>query len=162
VKIHPIPSAAEEDYLKFLYLLGGQTPDGRVRTRQLASELGVACPSVTKMLKRMAERGFVSYQRYQGATLTSHGERSARATLHHHCLWEMYLHHQFGMSWDAAHHEAERLEHVLSNQLGDRIATHLRSARHSLEDAAPPEVLKLVAIERDRSASDRSQAGEIR
>jgi DtxR family Mn-dependent transcriptional regulator len=77
------------------------------------------------MIKRLAELNLVSYQPYQGIELTPHGSRIALEVLRHHRLIELYLVEALGMSWDKVHHEAERLEHVMSKELIERIDLYL-------------------------------------
>jgi DtxR family Mn-dependent transcriptional regulator len=62
---------------------------------------------------------------YRGVALTARGRRLALEVLRHHRLLELYLAEAFDMPWDQVHTEAEKLEHVLSEELEERIATKL-------------------------------------
>jgi len=82
-------SAAIEDYLKAIYVLGQD--DGRVTTSLLAAYLCFAPPSVTGMLQKLAKLDLVIYTPYQGVTLTDRGHRMALEVLRHHRLLELFL-----------------------------------------------------------------------
>lgn len=119
-------SPAEEDYLKEIYLL--QKDAGRATTQMLADRLGVKPPSVTAMIKRLAneESGpMVVHTPYHGVELTERGLAVAVEMLRHHRLLELFLSELLGVPWDQVHGEADRLEHVLSEDLEERIAAKL-------------------------------------
>ena len=108
-----------EDYLKAAYRLREET--GSATTQRLAEALGVSSPSVSNMVKRLHELGFLRHTRYRGVELTEPGRRIALEVVHHHRLLEMYLVASLGFPWDEAHAEAERLEHHVSPSLAARI-----------------------------------------
>lgn len=108
-----------EDYIKAIYQLGEM--GGRVSTSALASALRLANPSVTAMLKKLSAKGLVSYVPYRGVGLTPSGRRMALSILRRHRLWEMFLVEVLGYSWDRVHDEAERLEHVTSEELEQKL-----------------------------------------
>lgn len=118
-------SKSVQDYLKQIYKL---TREGGVATTtDLATRLDVAPASVTGMLQRMAlaKPPLVVYKKHQGVTLTKVGERQALETIRHHRLLETYLVSNLGYSWDEVHDEACALEHVISENLENRIAEAL-------------------------------------
>lgn len=119
---------AVEDFLKTVYLL--QRQHDPVPTTVLANELGVKPPSVTEMTKKLAEHGLLEYEKYKGVRLTGPGRRIALEVVRHHRLLEVYLTQALGYSWDEVHEEADRLEHVISEQFEDRIATMLGDPQH--------------------------------
>jgi DtxR family Mn-dependent transcriptional regulator len=114
---------AHEDYLKAIYSLsiGGE----EVTNSALANHMGVAPASATNMVKKLADLGLVTYERYQNIALTASGEKVALEVLRHHRLLELYLHDKLNVPWDQVHDEAERLEHVLSDTLEDAMAAAL-------------------------------------
>ncbi|HEV3311343.1 MAG TPA: metal-dependent transcriptional regulator [Chloroflexota bacterium] len=119
-------SAAEQDYLKEIYLL--HEDSGRATTQMLADRLGVKPPSVTAMIKRMADDAdgpLVRHTPYHGVELTQRGLAVALEMLRHHRLIELFLTELLGVPWDQVHEEADRLEHVFSEDLEDRIAAKL-------------------------------------
>jgi DtxR family transcriptional regulator, Mn-dependent transcriptional regulator len=109
-----------EDYLKAIYELarGGEA----VATTALAAQLDVAPPSVTGMVRRLADQGLLTHQPYHGVRLTPQGRLVALRTLRRHRVIEAYLVNALGYSWDEVHDEAERLEHAASDDLIDRMA----------------------------------------
>ncbi len=108
-------SISTEDYIKAIYKLEGKGE--KATTSALAGQLEVADASITDMIKKLSERGLLHYEPYQGVELTAKGRKVALATLRRHRLWEMFLVQFLGFSWDMVHDEAERLEHVTSDEL---------------------------------------------
>jgi len=114
-----------QDYLKAIYnLVEGEGP---ASTTALAARLGIAPASVTGMVQKLATSTppLVIYRKHQGVTLTPEGERAALEVIRHHRLIETYLVTMLGYSWDSVHDEAERLEHVISEDFEARIAAAL-------------------------------------
>jgi DtxR family Mn-dependent transcriptional regulator len=110
-----------EDYLKAIYALGRGT--GAVATNDIAQRLLIAPASVSGMVRRLAEQGLLSYERYHGVKLTDRGRRAALRTLRRHRIIESYLSKALSYPWDRVHAEAERLEHAASDELVDRMAS---------------------------------------
>ena len=110
---------SQEDYLKSLYLLGGD--ERPVPTRELAQRLGISSPSVSEMVTRLTAQGLVEHDRYRGQQLTREGRKVALELVRHHRLLEMFLVQVLGYTWDEVHDEAERLEHVISERMEQRI-----------------------------------------
>ena len=111
-----------QDYLKHIYEL---TENGEsASTTALAAKLKVSAPSVTGMIQKLAtsKPALVEYQKHQGATLTKEGRKAALEVIRHHRLLEAWLVQTLGYSWDEVHEEAERLEHVISEDFESRIA----------------------------------------
>jgi len=111
-----------QDYLKAIYEL---SRNHRIAsTNDLAGKLGISPASVTGMIQRLASSKppLVNYRKHQGVTLTKSGERAALEVIRHHRLLETYLVENLGYSWDEVHNEAERLEHVISEEFEARIA----------------------------------------
>lgn len=116
---------AVEDYLKAIF--GLEEEHGRVGTTALATALRVATASVTGMLQKLAEAQprLVNYERHRGVALTSAGRKIALEVIRHHRLIELYLTEALGYPWDEVDAEAERLEHVISEDFEDRICAIL-------------------------------------
>ena len=98
---------------------------GPVTISGMAERLSVSNSSVSGMLRKLNELGFVEHQRYGNVSLTETGTKAALAVLRRHRLLETYLVAELGYSWDEVHDEAEILEHVVSDKFVDRIAAHL-------------------------------------
>ncbi|HXX38374.1 MAG TPA: metal-dependent transcriptional regulator [bacterium] len=119
----PLITGVMEDYLKAIYKL--QQGRGPVSTSELAKELHVAAATTTAMVQRLARLKLVSYHRYRGLTLTAAGQRIALETIRHHRLLELYLAQHLGVGLDKVHGEAEKMEHVLSDDVELRMAAAL-------------------------------------
>lgn len=120
----PPPSTAVEDYLKAVFALETRL-GGAVPTTALANRLGITPGSVSAMLRRLADLGLLSHEPYRGVLLTDEGRRVALRTLRNHRLLELFLVEVLDVPWDRVHDEAERLEHAVSDDLVERIATKL-------------------------------------
>jgi DtxR family Mn-dependent transcriptional regulator len=150
-------SRAVEDYLKAILQLAGD--EGAVSTSALADRLGISQPSVTAMTKKLAADGLVERVPYRGVTLTRPGRRIALEVLRHHRLLELFLADTLGLPLDEVHDEAERLEHVLSEELEARIDAALGYPTHDPHgDPIPDRELRLAAS--DRRVLTELQAGE--
>lgn len=114
---------AAEDYLKSIYKL--QEKGGKVSTGILAEYLDVKPASVTGMIKKLKTMNLVKHERYQGVTLTDAGMVIALEIIRHHRLLELYLFKALGVPWDGVHEEAEKLEHVISEDVEARMDAFL-------------------------------------
>jgi DtxR family transcriptional regulator, Mn-dependent transcriptional regulator len=127
-----LPSSTVENYLKAIYQ--GQstlTADGRlVPMGQVAAALNVTPGTATTMVKALAESGLAEYEPYSGVRLTAAGEKLAALVLRRHRLVELFLVQVMGMSWAEVHEEAEKLEHVVSERLIERIDEMLGRPTH--------------------------------
>jgi DtxR family Mn-dependent transcriptional regulator len=120
VRATPLVTAPVEDYLKVIFALESAT--GIAGTNEIAAELGFAPASVSGMVRRLAEQGLITHERYRGVRLTKAGRRAALRTIRRHRVIEAYLTRALGYPWDRVHDEAERLEHAASDELIDRMA----------------------------------------
>jgi DtxR family Mn-dependent transcriptional regulator len=117
-------SASIQDYTKAVYALEARE-GGAVSTTDLAERLGVTAGSVSAMVRKLSEVGLVEHEPYRGVRLTDQGRRIALEVMRHHRLIELFLADELGMPWDRVHAEAEVLEHVISEELEQLIATRL-------------------------------------
>ena len=141
-------SEAVEDYAKAIYMLA-EREAGPVGTSALAERLGVSPGTVTAMLKKMADRGLLEHVPYRGVTLTAEGEEVALEVIRHHRLIEAYLAEALGMPWDKVHEEAEVLEHYISEDLEERMASALGDPRRDPHgDPIPDRSLGLAVDEK--------------
>ena len=127
-KSRPDLSAAIQDYLKEIYKL--QSEGTRPTTSAIARRMGVAPSSVTSMLKKLAALGLAEHSPYRGVELSEAGTKIALEVIRHHRLLEQYLAETLGVPIDAVHAEADRLEHVLSEELEARIDEQLGYPTH--------------------------------
>jgi DtxR family transcriptional regulator, Mn-dependent transcriptional regulator len=114
-----------EDYLKAIYELECREEGATATTSDIAHRLNIAPPSVTGMVRRLAEQHLLEYEPYRGVRLTKAGQHAALRTIRHHRIIETFLTRVLGYRWDEVHGEAERLEHAASDTLIDRMAAAL-------------------------------------
>jgi DtxR family Mn-dependent transcriptional regulator len=124
----PALTDAIQDYLKALYHL--QHDSERVSVTALAREQKVAAASASGMVKKLAALGLVEHAPYRGVRLSPDGEKVAVEVIRHHRLLELYLAKTLGLHVDDVHAEADRLEHVLSEELEARIDSALGYPTH--------------------------------
>ena len=113
-----------EDYLKAVYVL--QAEEGPpVSTSTIAEYLDKSSPSVTDMIGKLADRGLLDREPYQGVELTTEGEAVALEVVRHHRLIEAFLADQLDYDWSDVHDEADALEHHISEEFERRVADAL-------------------------------------
>jgi DtxR family Mn-dependent transcriptional regulator len=110
-----------EDYLKVIYTLIRERGEERASTSAISDRMEVSAASATNMMQKLADMRLAEYVPYRGVSLTETGEKIALEVIRHHRLIELYLAEALGYSWDTVHDEAERLEHVISEEFEDRI-----------------------------------------
>jgi len=107
------------DCLKVIYAM--QERGQKVTTSAVREQLGVSDATVTTLFKDFAEAGWVEHTPYRGVHLTALGERKAMEVIRHHRLLELYLARELGYSWGKVHDEADKLEHVISEEFEDKL-----------------------------------------
>jgi DtxR family Mn-dependent transcriptional regulator len=110
----------EENYIKTIYHLSGET-NSEVSTNGISEVLKTKPASVTDMLKKLSDKTYLNYVKYQGVTLTKKGKREALQIIRKHRLWEVFLVDKLHFHWDEVHEIAEQLEHIQSNVLINRL-----------------------------------------
>ena len=113
-------TASEENYIKIIYHLNLTSNEG-VSTNAIAQKMQTKASSVTDMLKKLSEKKWVIYQKYQGVSLTNEGLYEAKMIVRKHRLWEVFLVNKLSFSWDEVHEIAEELEHIKSEKLIDKL-----------------------------------------
>jgi len=121
-------SQSEEDYLKALYHL--EIDFNAVSTNSIADFLDMKPSSVTDMLKKLAEKKFINYQKYKGTSLTKKGKLIALSIIRKHRLWETFLVEKLGFGWDQVHTIAEQLEHIKSDELIENLDNFLGNPKY--------------------------------
>lgn len=147
-------TAPVEDYLKAIYELERAAEGDAATTTALAAQLGVVPASVTGMIRRLADQGLLTHERYRGVRLTPLGRRNALRMLRRHRVIEAYLVRALCYSWDEVHAEAERLEHAASDELIDRMAAAIGEPTVDPHGAPIPSRDGAVEEERYRSLAD--------
>ncbi|MCK0130495.1 metal-dependent transcriptional regulator [Flavobacteriaceae bacterium F08102] len=117
-------SPTEENYIKTIYALeiGAKK---RVSTNLIAEQLETKASSVTDMIKRLAEKDLLVYEKYRGVKLSPNGKKMAARIVRKHRLWECFLVDKLHFSWDEVHDIAEQLEHIQSEKLTEKLASFL-------------------------------------
>jgi DtxR family Mn-dependent transcriptional regulator len=121
-------SESIQDYLKCVYKL--QSAHERVTIGAIAKDQAVSAASASSMVKKLAALDLLEHEPYRGARLTPAGERVAIEVIRHHRLLELYLAETLGVHVDDVHDEADRLEHVISEELEARIDSALGFPTH--------------------------------
>ena len=129
-------SRSVEDYLKVIYAVSQEGE--AASTSEIAEALDVQPASVSGMVKRLAESGYVEHLPYRGVRLSAEGAREALRIIRRHRILETYLSQRLGYSWDDVHAEAELLEHAASDELIDRMASALEDPSHDPHGAPIP------------------------
>jgi DtxR family Mn-dependent transcriptional regulator len=119
----------EENYIKAIYHLGKQGTVN-VSTNAIAKEMDTKASSVTDMVKKLSEKGYVDYKKYQGVSLTDEGQIVAVNIVRKHRLWEVFLVDKLNFSWDEIHDVAEQLEHIKSEKLVTQLDAFLGHPTH--------------------------------
>jgi DtxR family Mn-dependent transcriptional regulator len=148
----PALTEAIQDYLREIYKLGAD--EQRVSVTSLAKRQGVSPASASAMVKKLAALGLAEHERYGGVKLTDAGERVALEVIRHHRLLELYLAETLGLDVADVHDEAERLEHVISEELEAKIDRALGYPTHDPHgDPIPSADLTWPAPKRPASGS---------
>ena len=121
-------SQSEEDYLKALYHL--EIDYDAVSTNSIADYLDMKPSSVTDMLKKLAEKKYINYEKYKGTSLTKKGRLIALSIIRKHRLWETFLVEKLGFGWDQVHIIAEQLEHIKSEELIENLDDFLGNPKY--------------------------------
>ncbi len=119
----------EENYIKAIYHLGKQGTT-TVSTNAVAKEMHTKASSVTDMIKKLSEKGYADYKKYQGVSLTEAGKVIAVNIVRKHRLWEVFLVEKLNFTWDEVHEVAEQLEHIKSKKLITQLDTFLGHPTH--------------------------------
>lgn len=113
-------SFTEENYLKAIYHLSDAGAKA-VLTNELAAEMKTKAASTTDMIKKLASKDFISYEKYYGVNVTSKGKIEALSIIRKHRLWETFLVQTLGFNWDEVHEVAEQMEHIQSPRLIEKL-----------------------------------------
>jgi DtxR family Mn-dependent transcriptional regulator len=118
-------SLTEENYIKAIFSINLNNKGSGVSTNALSEHLHNKAGSVTDMLKRLAEKKLIHYEKYKGVFLTGKGEKMALGIIRKHRLWEVFLTQKLKFTWDEVHEIAEQLEHIKSDELVQRLDAFL-------------------------------------
>jgi len=117
-------SFTEENYLKAIYHLS-ESGSKAVLTNEIAELLNTKAASVTDMIKKLSVKTLITYEKYYGVKLTTHGKTEALLIIRKHRLWETFLVQKLAFTWDEVHEIAEQLEHIQSPLLIEKLDAFL-------------------------------------
>ncbi len=117
-------SVTEENYLKAIYKICEKEEKG-ASNKAISTRMDTSAASVTDMLKRLAKKELIHYEKHSGVTLTREGRAIATHLVRKHRLWEVFLADKLNFSWDEIHPMAEELEHINSEELINRLEKFL-------------------------------------
>lgn len=109
-------SQAEENYLKTIYHLS-QSGRFDVSTNAISEMQKTKPASVSDMMRKLNDKGVITYQKYKGVNLSNKGKKIALQIIRKHRLWEVFLVDKLSFKWDEVHEIAEQLEHIKSPEL---------------------------------------------
>jgi DtxR family Mn-dependent transcriptional regulator len=139
---------SEENYIKVIYHLSLVSPKG-INTNAIAGMIESKASSVTDMVKKLAEKELVDYQKYQGVTLTQKGLHVAKMIVRKHRLWEVFLVEKLDFTWDEVHDLAEELEHIKSEKLINRLDEFLGFPKEDPHgDPIPDRYGQMIKVEK--------------
>ena len=139
---------SEENYIKVIYHLSLVSPKG-INTNAIAGMIESKASSVTDMVKKLAEKELVDYQKYQGVTLTQKGLHAAKMIVRKHRLWEVFLAEKLDFTWDEVHDLAEELEHIKSEKLINRLDEFLGFPKEDPHgDPIPDRYGQMIKVEK--------------
>lgn len=145
-------SFTEENYLKAIYKLIEKENEA-VSTNAIAEKMQIKAATVTDMLKKLSEKKLINYQKYQGVTLTSKGEKVALSIIRKHRLWEMFLVEKFSFKWDEVHDVAEQLEHINSEKLVEQLDKFLNYPKVDPHGDPIPDVNGKLQVQKSKTLS---------
>ncbi len=119
----------EENHIKAIYHLGNYGKD-IVNTNAIADALNTKASSVTDMVKKLADKDYLNYKKYQGVKLKKSGINVAVNIVRKHRLWEVFLVEKLNFTWDEVHEVAEHLEHIKSEKLVNELDAFLEFPTH--------------------------------
>ncbi len=109
-----LQSESIQEYLEVIYKLS-QNAD-KVKNSEIAKKMNIAPASVTQMMQRLSELGYVNYYPYKGVNLTVEGRRIAKKMVRRHRLLECFLHYILKIKKDRVHDQACEIEHTLNDE----------------------------------------------
>lgn len=146
---------AFEEYCECIFEL--REDDVEVIQARIAERLQVSRPSVSEMIKRMAEENLISVTAGK-ISLTESGEALATQVVRRHRLAERFMTDILGLSWALAHREAGRWEHVLSDEVEaamSRVLGEPTTCPHGNpipgSKYSPPDAVRLALLESGKS-----------
>jgi len=127
----------EEDYLRAIFNLTERNR-GTASTSDIARSLGTSAASVTDMIGRLSEKGFLKYKKYYGVQLSPPGIKAATQLIRSERLWKVFLSEKLDIPWERISSIAQKLKHVRSDELIENLSAFLDHPRYDPHGEAIP------------------------
>jgi DtxR family transcriptional regulator, Mn-dependent transcriptional regulator len=121
---------AEEDYIKTIYELTIEKNVSIIKSIDLVERFNYTDQSVNEMVKKLGNKGLVNFVPYKGISLTPKGKKVAIRMVRAHRIWELFLTTKLGYSWESVHEDAEKLEHVASDEIIEKLYKFLGEPKY--------------------------------
>ena len=95
---------------------------GYAKVKDIAAYLSISPPSVTEMLQKLDDKGFINYEKYSGVTLTTKGDELAGKLRKKHKTLKQFF-ELIGVPHDIANEDACRIEHVINKITLNKLST---------------------------------------
>lgn len=151
-------SLTEENYLKALFNIENYAGD--VNVTELSKKLEIKMPTVTSMMKRLAEKGLVHYESYKPLRLTVKGKKEAGLIIRKHRLTEIFLVDKMKLGWEDVHDIAEQIEHIQSSIFFDKMDELLGFPKVDPHGSPIPDKNGLI-VKNDYNKLSECKEGEI-
>lgn len=121
------------DYLRTMFSLYEKldSKKGGIVSVDIAKELKITRPSVSGMLKKMAQKGYIKFEPYSKIFFTRKGFKEAQRVMHNHRVIEVFLKEILNYDLSKAHEEAHKLEHAFSEESIKRLDNFLNHPKKS-------------------------------
>ncbi|OJU78874.1 MAG: iron (metal) dependent repressor, dtxr family protein [Bacteroidetes bacterium 47-18] len=150
----------EENYLKALYHISLHNEGGKISVNELSRHLNIKMPTVNSMMKKLSEKGYVTYVSYKPIKLTPTGKLTAALIVRKHRLIEMFLVQEMGFGWEEVHDIAEQMEHIQSPKFFEKIDELLHYPKFDPHGSPIPDadgqVVSLNAVQLSECAPGRT------
>ncbi|MGA0232187.1 MAG: metal-dependent transcriptional regulator [Saprospiraceae bacterium] len=130
-------SHTEENYLRTVFDLTERNR-GSAGTNDIAAVLHTSAASVTDMIRRMASKDLLVYEKYKGVKLSQTGMKHANRIIRRERLWKVFLSEKLGLSWDKLERIADQLKHVKSEEMIEALDDYLRNPKFDPHGEAIP------------------------
>ncbi len=150
----------EENYLKALYHISLHNEGGKISVNELSRHLNIKMPTVNSMMKKLSDKGYVTYVSYKPIKLTPTGMLTAALIVRKHRLIEMFLVQEMGFGWEEVHDIAEQMEHIQSPKFFEKIDELLHYPKFDPHGSPIPDangqVVSLNAVQLSECAPGRT------
>ena len=149
-----------EEYLEAIYAYNERGESAK--NQDLSERLKISPPSVTQMIKKLADEGLVTYEPYKGVILTGKGMARAQRIVRKHRLLERFLHDILGLVNEKVHPEACRLEHGLGDEATAALCEALNNPKTCPDDSKPIPTCTLNTEDCMQCKNIREDSGQLR